>query len=83
MGKSSVAETKQAVDFEAFKSQVLEDFTLAAISREASLLGRREVLTGKAKFGISATGRNWHKLHWLNNSATAIFDRGITATKPS
>ncbi len=57
MGKSSVAETKQAVDFEAFKSQVLEDFTLAAISREASLLGRREVLTGKAKFGIFGDGK--------------------------
>lgn len=57
MGKSSVAETKTAVDFEAFKTQVLEDFRLASVSREASLLGRREVLTGKAKFGIFGDGK--------------------------
>lgn len=57
MGKASVTETKQAVDFEVFKAQVIEDFKLAVLSREASLLGRREVLTGKAKFGIFGDGK--------------------------
>lgn len=57
MGNSSATETKQAVEFEAFKAQVIEDFKLAALSREASLLGRREVLTGKAKFGIFGDGK--------------------------
>lgn len=57
MGNSSVTETKQAVDFETFKARVIEDFKLAALSREASLLGRREVLTGKAKFGIFGDGK--------------------------
>lgn len=45
------------VDFETFRSEVLNDFRLASISREASLLGRREVLSGKAKFGIFGDGK--------------------------
>ena len=40
------------ISFEEFKKNVLADYKLARISREMSLLGRREVLTGKAKFGI-------------------------------
>jgi pyruvate/2-oxoglutarate/acetoin dehydrogenase E1 component/TPP-dependent pyruvate/acetoin dehydrogenase alpha subunit len=36
---------------------LLNDFRLAWISREASLLGRKEVLTGKAKFGIFGDGK--------------------------
>ena len=39
------------------KKQVIDDFRLASLSREASLLGRREVLTGKAKFGIFGDGK--------------------------
>jgi pyruvate/2-oxoglutarate/acetoin dehydrogenase E1 component/TPP-dependent pyruvate/acetoin dehydrogenase alpha subunit len=57
MSKDSVTETTTSVDFEAFKKQVLDDFRLACLSREASLLGRREVLTGKAKFGIFGDGK--------------------------
>ena len=43
--------------FEDFKTEVLKDYKLAMISRECSLLGRREVLTGKAKFGIFGDGK--------------------------
>lgn len=57
MAKEAITETVQNVDFESFKKQVLDDFKLASISREASLLGRREVLTGKAKFGIFGDGK--------------------------
>ncbi len=57
MSSSPVTETTTAVDFKAFKEQVLEDFRLACISRETSLLGRKEVLTGKAKFGIFGDGK--------------------------
>ena len=42
---------------ELFIKEVLEDFKLACLSREASLLGRKEVLTGKAKFGIFGDGK--------------------------
>jgi pyruvate/2-oxoglutarate/acetoin dehydrogenase E1 component/TPP-dependent pyruvate/acetoin dehydrogenase alpha subunit len=43
--------------FEDFKTEVLNDYKMAMISRECSLLGRREVLTGKAKFGIFGDGK--------------------------
>ena len=40
-----------------YKNEVLNDFWICCVSREASLLGRREVLTGKAKFGILGDGK--------------------------
>lgn len=43
--------------FEDFKKEVLNDFKIATVSRECSLLGRKEVLTGKAKFGIFGDGK--------------------------
>lgn len=45
------------ISFEDFKAQILTDYRTAVISRECSLLGRREVLTGKAKFGIFGDGK--------------------------
>ncbi|MDE3235921.1 MAG: transketolase [Bacteroidota bacterium] len=45
------------LSYEGFRNQVLEDYRIAMLSREASLLGRREVLTGKAKFGIFGDGK--------------------------
>nr|WP_314839747.1 thiamine pyrophosphate-dependent enzyme [uncultured Flavobacterium sp.] len=49
--------TNSALTFEDFKIEVLKDYTTAIISRECSLLGRKEVLTGKAKFGIFGDGK--------------------------
>jgi len=40
-----------------FQQEALEDFRTVCVSREASLLGRKEVLTGKAKFGIFGAGK--------------------------
>ncbi|HLV39703.1 alpha-ketoacid dehydrogenase subunit alpha/beta [Xanthomarina sp.] len=48
---------KKDLSFEDFKTEVLHDYKLAVTSRECSLLGRREVLTGKAKFGIFGDGK--------------------------
>lgn len=45
------------LSFEAFREEVLKDYRIACESREASLLGRKEVLTGKAKFGIFGDGK--------------------------
>ena len=45
------------ISFKSFKEQVLNDYKLIVTSREASLLGRREVLSGKAKFGIFGDGK--------------------------
>ena len=49
--------TKTEITFEDFKTEVLNDYKIATVSRECSLLGRREVLTGKAKFGIFGDGK--------------------------
>ena len=38
-------------------AEILRDYTLANESRHASLIGRREVLSGKAKFGIFGDGK--------------------------
>lgn len=57
MTKEILTDKTKAVDFDTFKSEVLADYKLACISRETSLLGRKEVLTGKAKFGIFGDGK--------------------------
>ena len=49
--------TTTALTFEDFKIEVLNDYKIAVTSRECSLLGRKEVLTGKAKFGIFGDGK--------------------------
>ena len=49
--------TSTALTFEDFKIEVLNDYKIAITSRECSLLGRKEVLTGKAKFGIFGDGK--------------------------
>lgn len=61
----SKPDTKQKdLTFEDFKNNVLADYRLAVESREASLIGRREVLTGKAKFGIFGDGKEVPQLAW-------------------
>jgi pyruvate/2-oxoglutarate/acetoin dehydrogenase E1 component/TPP-dependent pyruvate/acetoin dehydrogenase alpha subunit len=45
------------LSFDRFRDEVLADYRWACISREASLMGRKEVLTGKAKFGIFGDGK--------------------------
>ena len=54
--ETTYIETQQ-ISFQDFKNQILEDYKLGRISREMSYLGRREVLTGKAKFGIFGDGK--------------------------
>ncbi len=50
------------LSFEEFKQEALSDYRMAVASREASLIGRREVLTGKAKFGIFGDGKELAQL---------------------
>ncbi|MBP2832659.1 transketolase [Aquimarina sp. U1-2] len=50
------------ISFEEYRNQILRDFKIACISRECSLLGRREVLTGKSKFGIFGGGKELPQL---------------------
>jgi len=53
----TIPDLKNNLSFEDFKTEVLNDYQIAVRSRECSLLGRREVLTGKAKFGIFGDGK--------------------------
>ncbi|WP_339660901.1 thiamine pyrophosphate-dependent enzyme [uncultured Polaribacter sp.] len=57
MLQETVTSNNQEITFNDFKNEVLNDYKIAKISRECSLLGRREVLTGKAKFGIFGDGK--------------------------
>lgn len=57
MAKDTLTKKEQKIDFQAFKDEIINDYTITCESREASLLGRREVLTGKAKFGIFGDGK--------------------------
>ena len=57
MSQSVEISNSQKLSFEDFKNEVLNDYKIARLSRECSLLGRREVLTGKAKFGIFGDGK--------------------------
>ncbi len=54
--------TSSNLSFEEYRSQILRDYKIALISRECSLLGRREVLTGKSKFGIFGGGKELPQL---------------------
>jgi pyruvate/2-oxoglutarate/acetoin dehydrogenase E1 component/TPP-dependent pyruvate/acetoin dehydrogenase alpha subunit len=63
-------ENELKISFEAFKKRVLEDYSLAVLSRECSLLGRREVFSGKGKFGIFGDGKELPQLamnHFFQN----------------
>jgi pyruvate/2-oxoglutarate/acetoin dehydrogenase E1 component/TPP-dependent pyruvate/acetoin dehydrogenase alpha subunit len=57
MLEKTLNQDKKELSFKDFKAEVLNDYKIAKISRECSLLGRREVLTGKAKFGIFGDGK--------------------------
>ena len=52
-----VTDTSNSLSFAQFKKEVLNDYKTAILSRQCSILGRREALTGKAKFGIFGDGK--------------------------
>ena len=58
------------ISFKAFKERVLLDYKIAVTSRECSILGRREVFSGKGKFGIFGDGKELPQLamnHFFKN----------------
>lgn len=68
--------TKSEITFNDFKTEVLNDYKLAVTSRECSLLGRREVLTGKAKFGIFGDGKEIPQIAWAKAFRNGDFRSG-------
>ena len=55
-------EEDHKINFTAFKKQVLKDYKIAVLSRQCSYLGRREVFSGKGKFGIFGDGKELPQL---------------------
>ncbi len=55
--ESSLQYKDDMLSYDGFRTAVMEDYKMAVVSREASLMGRKEVLTGKAKFGIFGDGK--------------------------
>ena len=64
------------ISFDDFKIQILNDYEIAVVSRECSLLGRREVLTGKAKFGIFGDGKELPQLAMARSFKNGDFRSG-------
>lgn len=52
-----INELTSEISFASFKKEILKDYEIVCLSRAVSLLGRKEVLTGKAKFGIFGDGK--------------------------
>lgn len=57
MSSTKTSPAEASITLDELKEEILRDYTLVCLSREASLLGRKEVLTGKAKFGIFGDGK--------------------------
>ena len=73
---STKNELTKNITFEEFRSEILKDYEIAVTSRECSLLGRREVLTGKAKFGIFGDGKELPQLAWSKAFKNGDFRSG-------
>lgn len=58
----AIQQDAEVLSFDRFREEILKDYRLAVTSRQVSLAGRREVLTGKAKFGIFGDGKELPQL---------------------
>ena len=72
----SIENSQSKLDREDFKKELINDYKVAVTSRECSLLGRREVLTGKAKFGIFGDGKEVPQLAWARAFKNGDFRSG-------
>ena len=70
------SEASSDISFDDFQLQILKDYEIAVTSRECSLLGRREVLTGKAKFGIFGDGKELPQLAMARSFRDGDFRSG-------
>ena len=78
----SITVSSSKLSYKAFRAQLLEDYRTVCLSRECSLLGRKEVLTGKAKFGIFGDGKELPQLilskHFKNGDFRSGYYRDQT-----
>ena len=90
---AKTAESQPSRTLKLTKSTILADYRLACTSRQASLVGRKEVLTGKAKFGIFGDGKEvaqiamakaWRKGDWRSGyyrDQTLMLALGVCTVK--
>ncbi len=76
MSTKAKSKIDKNISFDEFKESVLTDYRLVNESREASLMGRREVLTGKAKFGIFGDGKEVAQIAWAKAFKNGDFRSG-------
>ncbi len=69
-------QSSNEISYDELKEVFLNDYKLAIESREASLIGRREVLTGKAKFGIFGDGKEVAQIAWAKAFKDGDFRSG-------
>jgi len=74
--QTSATLVNEKLSFDRFRDEVLNDFKIACISREASLVARKEVLTGKAKFGIFGDGKELAQVAMAKFFKTGDFRSG-------
>lgn len=70
------SKTSSDISFEDFRKQILQDYEIAYLSRTCSLIGRKEVLTGKAKFGIFGDGKELPQLAMARSFQNGDFRSG-------
>jgi len=70
------SKTSNEISFEDFREQIISDYQIAFLSRTVSLLGRKEVLTGKAKFGIFGDGKELPQLAMARSFKNGDFRSG-------
>lgn len=69
-------QTSNDISFDDFRAQILNDYETAFLSRTCSLIGRKEVLTGKAKFGIFGDGKELPQLAMARSFRNGDFRSG-------
>ena len=74
-------QNESMLSYNDFRNEVLKDYRIILESREASLLGRREVLTGKAKFGIFGDGKELAQVAMAKFFKAGDWRSAITATR--
>ena len=74
---------RKHISYDSFKKEVLKDFEIINLSRECSIEGRKEVLTGKAILEFSEMEKNCLKLQWQSTLKRVISGLGIIVIKLS
>ena len=71
-----LSKTQEEINLKEFKEKVINDYRTVSLSREISIMGRRDVLSGKGKFGIFGDGKELPQVvlsHFFKNQFHSVF----------